>query len=304
VSDKTRWEGRDQQLGARIRIVWTLFRALGSAKENICALESLKGYIVSGCWELKRKFQLELRIVAGRKVKTMRKMLIGSVLAVLFALLAGASAFGGVFTVDAVADTYITEHPNLGGPSSVHGGDQTLFEIGSYTYESYPLIRFDLSAFAGQTVIGPGSLKLNVESTWSGDTVSQTIEALAVLIRWDESTVSWNSFGPGPICGTNVSCVSLDTVSVTVSPGSVVTFSNLPSTLLQQWINNPAANYGLLLMSTTLTVHEDITFASRESMIASGPELTFQTTPEPSTLLLMGSGFAGLVSMLRRKINP
>ena len=58
MSDKTRWEGRDQQLGARIRIVWTLFRALGSAKENICALESLKGYIVSGCWELKRKFRV------------------------------------------------------------------------------------------------------------------------------------------------------------------------------------------------------------------------------------------------------
>ena len=61
VSDKTRWEGRDQQLGARIRIVWTLFRALGSAKENICALESLKGYIVSGCWEIKRKFRVLCR---------------------------------------------------------------------------------------------------------------------------------------------------------------------------------------------------------------------------------------------------
>jgi hypothetical protein len=33
-------------LGARIRIVWTLFRALGPAKENIYALESLKGDIV------------------------------------------------------------------------------------------------------------------------------------------------------------------------------------------------------------------------------------------------------------------
>ena len=35
---------------ARIGIVWTPFRALGPAKENICALESLRGYIVSGCW--------------------------------------------------------------------------------------------------------------------------------------------------------------------------------------------------------------------------------------------------------------
>jgi len=232
----------------------------------------------------------------------MRNMLIGGVLAVLVAWLPGAAAFGGVIVVGAAADTYITEHPNLGGPSSVHGGDPTLFEIGSSIFKSYPLIRFDLSAFAGQSVIGFASLRLNVVGTWQVP-VSQTIDVLPVLVPWNESTVSWNSFGSGPICGTNVSCVSLDTVSVTVSSGSVVTFSNLPSALLQQWIDNPAANYGLFLLSTTLIDHEDITFASRESTIASGPELTFQTTPEPSTLLLMGSGFAGLAAMLRRKIN-
>ena len=43
MSDKTGWEGRIQQLGARIGIVWTLFQAVGPAKENICALESLIG---------------------------------------------------------------------------------------------------------------------------------------------------------------------------------------------------------------------------------------------------------------------
>src|ERR1035437_8041246 len=47
-------------VGARIRIVWTLFRALGSAKENICALEFLKGHIVLGCWELKRKLRVNV----------------------------------------------------------------------------------------------------------------------------------------------------------------------------------------------------------------------------------------------------
>jgi hypothetical protein len=49
VSNKTGWEGCDQQWGARIGTVWTLSRALGPAKENIYALESIKGYIVWGC---------------------------------------------------------------------------------------------------------------------------------------------------------------------------------------------------------------------------------------------------------------
>jgi hypothetical protein len=65
VSDKTGWEGRDQQLGACIGIVWTLSRALGPAKENICALESLKGDIVWSCWELKRKSQLVLETASS-----------------------------------------------------------------------------------------------------------------------------------------------------------------------------------------------------------------------------------------------
>jgi hypothetical protein len=60
VSNKTGWEGRDQQRGARIGIVWTLSRALGPAANNIYALEFPRGYIVFGCWELKRKFRVKV----------------------------------------------------------------------------------------------------------------------------------------------------------------------------------------------------------------------------------------------------
>jgi hypothetical protein len=49
-------------VGARIGIVWTLSRALGPAREDICALKFLKGYIVSGCWELKRKFRFRSEV--------------------------------------------------------------------------------------------------------------------------------------------------------------------------------------------------------------------------------------------------
>jgi hypothetical protein len=46
--------------GTRIGPDGTVCRVLGLARENICALEFLEGYIVSGCWELKRKFRIEL----------------------------------------------------------------------------------------------------------------------------------------------------------------------------------------------------------------------------------------------------
>jgi hypothetical protein len=59
VSDQTGWEGRAQQLGTRIATVWTLSQALGQAKENKYALESLDGHMIRSCWELKRKFRLE-----------------------------------------------------------------------------------------------------------------------------------------------------------------------------------------------------------------------------------------------------
>ena len=49
--------------GTRIGTVGTLSRALGPAKENMYALESLKGDIVWGCWELKRKSQFNVLVV-------------------------------------------------------------------------------------------------------------------------------------------------------------------------------------------------------------------------------------------------
>ena len=43
MSDKTRWEGRDQQLGARIRIVWALFRHPGLGQRKYLCVGVPKG---------------------------------------------------------------------------------------------------------------------------------------------------------------------------------------------------------------------------------------------------------------------
>ena len=57
----TRADGKAvvSRCGTRIGPDGTVSRARDPARENICVLEFLNGYIVSGCWELKRKFRLK-----------------------------------------------------------------------------------------------------------------------------------------------------------------------------------------------------------------------------------------------------
>jgi len=241
----------------------------------------------------------------------MRKSIFSGATAVFLAVLPWASASGA--TVAASTDTFITiSQEGYSGPNSNYGAAPTLAEIGPYPFYAYPLITFNLSGFAGQTVVGPASLSLNVVGTWGNNTVSQSLEAFQVLVPWGESTVTWTNFGPGPIFGTNVAATALAPLSnITVSAGSVVTFS-IPATLLQEWINNPSTNDGLLLVSTTGTDDLDIQFASTRSTVVSGPELSFNTTsiPEPSTIMLVAcSALAVLGNLLRqsgerRRIEP
>jgi hypothetical protein len=188
-------------------------------------------------------------------------------------------------TIAASADTYIAEHTVLGGKGSIHGTDPTLYEIGASTFRAFPLVRFDLSGFAGETVTGSAALSLNVTGIHpSAAQATQHLEARQVLVSWEEATLSWNSFGPGPISGTNVSPTALDPHTVTVKAGDVVTFS-LPAAVVQTWIDSPSTNYGLLLYSTTNVTIKDIHFASKENTTASGPELSFDTdaiSPAPA----------------------
>jgi len=102
----------------------------------------------------------------------MRRSIFTWTAAVLMTLLPWVAASGT--TITASADTYITVHPVLGGPNSNHGADSFLSEIGPNTFQTYPLVRFDLSSFAGQTVMGAADLSLNVIGIFPGaSTVTQ-----------------------------------------------------------------------------------------------------------------------------------
>jgi len=70
VSERTGRKAVDQQLrDSNSAQTGPCPRALGPARENICALKFLKGYIVCGCWELKEKFRLESVSVSSLEVE-------------------------------------------------------------------------------------------------------------------------------------------------------------------------------------------------------------------------------------------
>ena len=92
-------------------------------------------------------------------MKTPRSLLLSAGLIVAMA----ASTQADLFTLTATEDTFITEHPSLGGPTSTHEADPSLYSIyGNFGLpggRSYPLVRFDLSSLAGQTVVGPATFE-------------------------------------------------------------------------------------------------------------------------------------------------
>ena len=233
-----------------------------------------------------------------------------SISAIVLVLPLALVAQGGFCTVQLTAsgggnDTFITRHPNLGGPNSNHGTQWGMWVIGSLSFESYPLMFFDVGSLGPdcQMAISPGTITLNVIDTYGQGLVSQNMELLRVLVPWVEDDVTWNSFGPGIIKGENVDFAPLDVKGVTAGPcaypavippatphpvscsHSAATFT-VPMDTLQAWIDDPTTNYGVLVYSSTLPVHKDIVFATRENQYhypggspVPGPSLTFVGCP-------------------------
>jgi hypothetical protein len=213
-----------------------------------------------------------------------------SVVTLAFLLGSALDAKADLNTLNPSADTYITEHPSLGGADSNHASDTLLFSIrGSGPFLSFPLVRFDLSSLAGTTVTGPGTLQLFANTGFPQD-FARIESVYQVLVNYNLLTVTFNNLsplGPGVHFGSDVGS-ALDTESFVLNsanPARYITWS-IPASLLQQWIDDPTSNNGLLMDNQITVNSSDVTFNSVENI--DPPILTFQTqaVPEPSALAL------------------
>ena len=227
--------------------------------------------------------------------------LLPTVLGALLALSAAtAQAASGLVITNDLVDATISQHPGLGGGNQPQGATDTLFNIVPDGYQAATLLRFDLSAWAGHTLQGNAQLDLTFLGLSYSPSLDLTIRPVGAA--WGEYTVTWNNFSNNvgaPVGGGTV-------LAADFGAGDLVSFS-LPQALVQQWLDQPASNHGLILQPGN---GRDLAFASREYMPQGGsagdwaPLLSFTAAapvPEVERWALMAAGLQALGALVRRR---
>jgi MYXO-CTERM domain-containing protein len=177
---------------------------------------------------------------------------------------------------------------------------------GSGDWRAYPLIKFDLSAYASGTVTGNATLRLYQYEAPGAANVSARIHQM--LVDWDETSVPWDktpTTAPQiqPTAGTHYDSTALDTTTV----GTSVGYYNwtVPGSLVQGWIDGTTNNYGLILYQPDATSNNTVKYfrASEYDSGGFGPFLQFDINmpdppippiAEPASLGLLGLALLGL----------
>ena len=181
-------------------------------------------------------------------------------------------------------------------------GGETILRVNPSFGVLTSLIQFDLSAFAGQTVTGDGTLTLIGHA--QGSIEGGEIALHRMLHAWSEFSATFDNLGGigGAQAGEDFDPIILSTLTGAVLTGQPVNFTVLGS-VIQAWIDNPATNFGFILEPNTATaVGTD--FLSREG--GGAPTLTFTSVaaptgaPEPVTAWL---AICGLGMMAIRRLR-
>jgi len=216
--------------------------------------------------------------------------------------LAGWFAFVMLFGFQSRATTLITTGDVFLESGSLNqGGDGTLKVNPSFGVLT-SLIQFDLSAFVGQTVTGPGTFTVSVHGG-PGPIAAGSIALHRMLIPWNEGTATFANLGvtPGAQAGVDFEASILSTFGGSVGSGNPPVNFTVDASVIQSWIDNPGTNFGFILEPNTVT-SIGFDFLSREGGAA--PTLTFNSVftssnaPEPATAWFAISGL-GMILVRR-----
>ncbi|MGD2178146.1 MAG: DNRLRE domain-containing protein, partial [Anaerolineae bacterium] len=173
-------------------------------------------------------------------------------------------------TLDAVADATVrSEQPdtNFGTEDYLEiAYDST--EVVGEDRQAAVMIRFDVSSIPGDAVVDTAYLRLYLDGATGADPVS--IGAFFLTSDWDEATVTWNSNPTisGPGLNSNIDSIA----------GEYKTWY-IPW-YVQDWVDDPASNEGVLLLGPSSGPYYERWFESRDHLeMVPELEVTYHLTP-------------------------
>ena len=182
------------------------------------------------------------------------------------------------------ADSFITDAAGLGGPNSTHGQETGLWSINYFTpgaggsLATRPVFKFDLSNVPSFTAAGDATFRVylsgpNNQSYYQS--TARRVDLYQVNSAWDEASVSWN----------NRPSISYQNSAEIVYVGDNRWVEwRVPRALLQQWLDDPNSNHGLMLVNELPdSFLYDLVFASREHPGNTAAQLIFDVTG-PTTI--------------------
>ena len=262
-------------------------------------------------------------------MKTMKTMMIGTMVIVLLVCAAGAQAETIVIqdglTVNG-SDYWNTKDAKLhGGAPDTNFNEyfntvaEAYWQLGWRGYPEHTLIKFAGLDFLSGQYISIDSVTLTLRSTsvdW--DKVADLyIQQVASSNNWVDSTATWNNNGASPwasgvpgLEGTGDTIGTISTLSiVSVDPNRLEEYVfDLDTAAVVSWIEGGFDNTGMIIRpvaepsSGSGTSTDPINFWSEDNSIQTNrPILTIEyTVPEPMTIVVMSCGAIGLLRRRKR----